>query len=116
MQSFTYRGLASCGSPGSGLLSANGDGELGLSRSALKSTFSKSGRFFPLLPDRARLAQDLSKLPYEAPLRSRVLLSCPEERKKSNRLPSSSSESTLLRRRRKVPFGVMSAILSFEVF
>lgn len=70
----TYRGLASA-SPGSGLLSANGDGELGLSLSALKSTFSKSGRFLLLLPVRARRAHERSRLPYDAPFRSLVPLS-----------------------------------------
>lgn len=54
-----YLGLFS--SVGSGLLSANGDGELGLSRSLPKSTFNKSGRFLLPLPDRALLAQERSE-------------------------------------------------------
>lgn len=46
---------------GNGLVSANGDGELGRSRSVPKSTFNKSGRFLVPDPLRALRAHDRSK-------------------------------------------------------
>lgn len=83
-------------------------GDTGRSRSKLKSILSKSGRFLLLLPERARRAQERSKLPYDDVLRSRKLFSLADERKKSIKLLSSSSLSTRLRRRLRLPVGVIS--------
>lgn len=85
-------------------------GDTGRSRSKLKSMLSNSGRFFVLVPVRARRAHDRSKLPYDDVLRSRILFSLADDRKKSIRLLSSSSLNTRLRRRLKLPVGVISKI------
>lgn len=86
-------------------------GEIGRSRSKLKSILSKSGRFLLLLPDRALRAHERSKLPYDDVFRSRKLFSLADDRKKSIKLLSSSSLSTRLRRRRKLPVGVTSIFM-----
>lgn len=83
-------------------------GDTGRSRSKLKSMLSSSGRFLALVPVRARRAHDRSKLPYDDVLRSRMLFSLADDRKKSIKLLSSSSLSTRLRRRRRLPVGVIS--------
>lgn len=54
----------------------------------------------------------LPKLPQD--LRSR-LLSFPEVRRKSIKLPSSSSDRTLLLRLLRLPFGVISVVGTLEV-